>query len=661
MKVKNAAPTGVVPVDKPIDIWRALRTSAGLELRRGASPGRDAEFETALIHELRSRFPDIPAARYRTLRSLLDTDARSSRSQITTETFLATLFESQRGFAAMMRGILELLADAKAPHSDAQLPIRLALGDNKDALQLLFNEFREQVEKLERVLRSRFEVGSSGLLKDVHGTVMRLVEDQGTKASLVSQVETRSKAGFDLPPHPPATGNQPFDEMLEVLYGYVAALRSWAEQIAGTRDLLLGRARESFARRPNGSEDLLRAELISNYLDSDLVYGIHALAQSALFAPAEIPKLVARLSNIVGVIPRRQAWIERAVTELSEVLRLPVWKHRYELYSVWVGAILLRTAGKRAASFRFVPTDGVLCFAFKGSRLAVFEHGDQSYEIASEMRTDLVGTSKKRKKGIQPDFRVCMLPESADRNVDTRLIVECKHYLVADPVNFTAAANDYARSCPTATVLVVNHGEGKNELLVGAVEASHARRVTFLHRSSVDTDGGAELASTIEQALFPVTTRTTVREGATESSFRLVNADVAASIGVVWGASLRDLDLSLRFGDHDVNFRSVGELNHEPYAKLSADVRAGPGEEVIEISRWIAASYEIRVTNFSREGVLERSNVHCDVVLDTGVHRLRPALPRTDDWVVGHLEIQQKRAKLVPSSHSHLTTPSDDV
>jgi hypothetical protein len=651
--VKRLA-SAAAAVGTAVEVWKALQTGAGLELRRGRYPGRDAEMEAAIVKVLRDRFPDLPAAPFDTLHSLLKSDRRSSLPYITTESLVSAVFDTQRGFAAMMRAILEVLADAQATNSAQSLSIRLGFGDGSESLQLLLDEFRQQVMKLERVLESRFELGSTGLLRDVRGAAQNAVKTLPIEEALLPEIESKPGVGFGAPPAPPPTGNVVLDGTLAVMTRYVEDLRLWMAQVFGPRDRYFWDKAQQMAKLGEISkDDLDRVVCISNYFDCDIVDGVHGIADAAVRLPVSIPDLIARLSNIVGVIPRRQVWVDKAVSELSELLQMPVWKYRYELYSRWVGTILLRTTRHRADNFRFLPNKGVLSFAFGGSRLATFTYNGKDYEIAAEMRTKLRGApSKLRKQNIQPDFRVCSLPESADRNVDTCLVVECKHYLRVKVENFTAAANDYARSCEMANVIVVNHGEGENGRLVSGIETGHAARVSFINRASIDSDGGAELVRAIENALFPAAARP-VQEGATEEVFyRQLPANLVASIRVHWDASLHDVDLSLRFGAHEVKYSSRGALDQEPYAQLSRDVQTGPGQEVVEASRFAAVSYEVRVTNFSKRGLLGKGNVYCDVMLRETVYRLRPSVPQADCWVVGRIATDQPTAMFVPSNES---------
>jgi hypothetical protein len=52
-------------------------------------------------------------------------------------------------------------------------------------------------------------------------------------------------------------------------------------------------------------------------------------------------------------------------------------------------------------------------------------------------------------------------------------------------------------------------------------------------------------------------------------------------------------------GSTTISYAHRNEARGEPCASLLADVRAGPGPEVIEIETWLGASYHLSVNDYS--------------------------------------------------------------
>ena len=124
---------------------------------------------------------------------------------------------------------------------------------------------------------------------------------------------------------------------------------------------------------------------------------------------------------------------------------------------------------QRPALFHYHVVDGCLSFALGGSRLATYVDNGEPFDVWAELRSALVGTSSKRKKGIQPDFRILRPALATSHPAATHLVLECKHYLAPSVANFSAAARDYAASRPAASVLVANHGPINPAALTAAV------------------------------------------------------------------------------------------------------------------------------------------------------------------------------------------------
>jgi hypothetical protein len=304
--------------------------------------------------------------------------------------------------------------------------------------------------------------------------------------------------------------------------------------------------------------------------------------------------------------------VTTATQALTDILDLPVWHKRSELYAVWVGCRLLRVIESKTEDLRLHAPGGVLSFAFGGALLGTYTWAGQPHEVWCELQTQLSqGTLfKARTVAMQPDFRVTC-EQHADRNDDTRLVVECKHYLAASAENFVAAADDYARNCRHATVLLVNHGRLDAAALAARLRSPVHDRAQFLG-DVVPQRGAAGLKAledAIGQALFPVAPPSAAQAGAQ-----------AGEVSVEWDGAA-DIDLCLEHvdpqGRHSrVDYKSPGSLSAAPFAQLVQDVRTGPGPETITITRWLPGVYEVLVADYGKAAALRPGGVRCRIVFE---------------------------------------------
>lgn len=165
-------------LDSPGALWRRLQSDAGLELRRkGGARGRDADLADALKVSL--GFP----ADGRSLEQCLDADHKLPSPCVTTEAFVVALLTSQQGYAAMMHDLLDLLADANATRDAHTLDIEFRFDSVSEPIRKTLEQFRDSVERIERVLVSRYELPKSDALWALAQTLRQLANYNGLNAT----------------------------------------------------------------------------------------------------------------------------------------------------------------------------------------------------------------------------------------------------------------------------------------------------------------------------------------------------------------------------------------------------------------------------------------------------------------------------------------------
>jgi hypothetical protein len=633
------------PLTTPVDLWRKLQAEAGLELRRNSRPGRDADVEAAV----RKLLP-LPTTRL-SLERWLAMDAKAAQPKISIEQFLIAVLHSQREYARLMQDIFATLALAAARQSDHALDIEFRFDDVNDPIRMTLDQFRAHIERTESVLQSRFELPEQRELWSIDSEMRRIDPS-------LSNVIKRCN---DFPAVMPAqkSGNASLDEILSKILQLIGEYRHWCLGFGSDRKSAVEAVRNSDKR----DELWPHMGAAHDFVDTTMEELVHQLAAGCRKGKISAAKAVTCLQPVVSRLRTRQEWVEQTVEDALDLLNLPAWKRRHELYSVWAGTRLLATIAGVADKTQFHVLNGALSFAFGGSLLATYHWNGGEYRVLAERRSELVGVSPKRKKGIQPDFRVVRVAPGLSDNDATCLVLECKHYLTPRKSDFANAASDYARSCSVATVIVVNHGAADEAALLDAVEAGVRSRVRFLGNIIPAPEAvNSKLDPIFRRALFPPSaTPIDPTASVPHASSPIPNANVAV-IELRWTGELQDMDLIVELNGRQANsgnmicFSTKGDLTAPPFIRLREDVQRGPGAEYVDIGKWHCPLYKIIAHNYSGTGRMTPDSLTCKVTVG-GAWFLLGCPPLANDeveWEVGLLEVENDIAVFKPGKHSYL-------
>ncbi|HEY5247652.1 MAG TPA: hypothetical protein VIJ15_04250, partial [Dermatophilaceae bacterium] len=157
------------------------------------------------------------------------------------------------------------------------------------------------------------------------------------------------------------------------------------------------------------------------------------------------------LSSIPTVeVPQRQL-----IDELLDVLSLPAWGKRYELYSVWLLTLIVDGVGRKNCTSHL--DGGVLSFSFAGSHLASIEAAGGRLELWAELRHPYASPlGKGRKQAVQPDYTLTRPPFSAATSAV--LVVAANRYARPSRKGFCEALVDYTGAHVSANVVLANYG-----------------------------------------------------------------------------------------------------------------------------------------------------------------------------------------------------------
>jgi hypothetical protein len=375
---------------------------------------------------------------------------------------------------------------------------------------------------------------------------------------------------------------------------------------------------ESDLRQGNWSPRILRG-IDSDHWAGSLARGAYHKAEqiSEMSSPERqqaADKLRNQIEDVFSKVPRLQVTGETIVRHLEEFLNLPIWKHRHELYSVWISTQILNALDRM--STRIHQVNGNLIFSFSGTHLATSDAFEPRLHVWAELRSPLIGPiGKSRKSAIQPDYSLITDPVTSPEA--SILEVECKQYIRPSVANFSAALLDYAKGRPNVHVILVNYGPA-NQSILNNLDPYIRLRTSLIDIMRPDSKTAQDEFRWI---IHEVLTR---RYG----SYRKINSEKldltsARRIVLSWREQPRDLDLHLIIdtieGDiYKVNFSERGDIIKIPWAQLNDDERYGHGPEVIKVNRWIDGRYHFAVHNYSNDCAL----IGCgaSVTFDCGHH-----------------------------------------
>ena len=303
--------------------------------------------------------------------------------------------------------------------------------------------------------------------------------------------------------------------------------------------------------------------------------------------------------NVVTVVTERDQY-----AAITDILDMPFWKYRYELYSAWVFTCIVDSVS--ALGIKYNVVDGILQFKFSGALLATINTPYVVFEIWAEKRfqADRL-TGEGRKKHIQPDYSIIQKENGTDI---TSILIECKQYKKPNYKNFADAINDYSRAFPEAKVYLVNYGRITKSLVM-RIGTDVKRRYNAYSRVRPVTS---------ERTCFIWNLRDYIEGMWAENQFRHDRELIVwekkpnqIKIELSWNCSPSDLDLAVTIKmpsideDYCVNWCEMGSEKEYPYTRLNCDTRKEPGRETILIKKMISGYYDIFIRNYSGEKMID--------------------------------------------------------
>lgn len=193
------------------------------------------------------------------------------------------------------------------------------------------------------------------------------------------------------------------------------------------------------------------------WLDHDNWFGIviAGLAFARTLTSDQRLSIANGLSETFGQFSSKRYRVAVRTPDLMEILSLPVWKKRHELYGVWVATEIVHAAEGHDCTIH--SDQGRIAFQFKTTLLSTIHTSIPVVKLYSERRVALPNPvdQSKRKGNAQPDYSLWR-PSCSDEVCG--LVIEVKHYKKTANRPFADVLTDYANAHPDAEVLLVNHG-----------------------------------------------------------------------------------------------------------------------------------------------------------------------------------------------------------
>lgn len=560
-----------------------------------------------------------------------------STNDISIEKFLSEFFRVAKPFSEMLNDLLKMFEAANAFSSDQNLNIEFDF-ETEEIFSFDLSHFKSMKEKMQKVVKEfdylDFSVGLAWELIDP----FRIFAN--TQTSIINKQVGNWLNAYEENRWPqeiiecPRTGDNELDEYISALW------KIWAMYVDECKKLYVRPEDWRVNREVKNEWSLLhfcQSDKWPHFLISELFRFIQYFDSQKVEEKVVIARAVAEnLKKTINKIPIIKYTEEELVKTIDEFLELPVWKHRYELYSVWVCTEIMGALDKYNIEYNVI--DGKLSFSFGGSHIASIVNSNPELQIWAELKTEWEkGETKNRKsrgKHIQPDYSLVVPP--VDDVKSTLIVVECKQYKKPSRKNFSEALEDYADGRPESKVILVNYGRIPSKL-IDKIESENKSRMLafgkFIPKSTEIAEFKNQIIRTIDK--YYNSPQNTIK------SNYILDTSKELSIILEWNEKPRDLDLSLIIKDvedsMEISYKNSGRKEEYPFCEYKVDVRNGFGPEEIIISKWLNKDYTIIVNNFSKEVELQASSA-C-ITLRQGINEYKIHITNNSEkgevWEVG--------------------------
>lgn len=414
-------------------------------------------------------------------------DFESCLDTISIENFIVAFFQSVQPYTEMMSDILNLFQEAGANHTNKNLCIKYNFKANKNSLKFDIKHFKQWKIEWEKILNtylkeqwtldtlweltkilreSEREINSHDFgysnLSDV------IIDEPILRNWLYSYEECKQWTDPKLPI--PVSGHYHLDLWLAkirmICIEVIAESSKYGIQRSSLCDHHLTDLSkpEILKNQVRWSRELL-AEIDKDNWVSITLRKIFFIANIVRTLPDGfikyylINKLCEKLEQFFQHLPKIEIIEKVLQKQLKDFLRLPYWKYRHEIYSIWIFTQIIESLKEKEYLYKVYEDNGEIVFSFSATHLATIHYIE--LDVYSEYRYPF--PMGKKRKSIQPDY--CIIHDPITNPKSPILVVECKQYLKASVKNFSEALSDYANGLINADVILVSYNIADNSIL----------------------------------------------------------------------------------------------------------------------------------------------------------------------------------------------------
>lgn len=588
---------------------------------------------------------------------------------ITVEEFLIFFFNSSEVYNVMMSDVIDMFKRAKATAEEDKNNIKLDIIFDriKDKLKIDLSGFIEKYNNSQVIVRKSLPVFKNysniwGMAKILYSIVEVNKKKQRPEKREYCYILSKSKwEQFNS-----------FEESNNTeLNRYVNLLKLVLDKYYYTLDRYLSKGRlelddnsklvalkefetekvDSYIFNNLTLSDFCRIEM--DYFTSTVVKYLKIVVNNKEYQDEVLGKLKSFFSELEFIS------IEEKINLFKEYLKLPIWKLRHELYSIWVMSQIVDISN----DFEINTQQGKLLFAFKATHQARLKYKevdmDLSIDLWSELKTKtnipLIG--KGRSKAIQPDYTIVQ-GDNAKAD-DAIVVVECKQYKKGSYSNFSKALVDYSNVHQNAYVFLVNYGSLTSNFeskFFNNYPRNSSKSIAIGDFNPMFPNIIKEFKDSFREELFKKFPRGT-KSNAVEkkkvknSSEKMINNvhfefKEGFQIRLTWSEVIQDLDLYLKYDELIVfydnrNLEICGNTITFGNDLMTIPVSNPLEYETINVIGDLQEDFLVYVKRYSTESVgIGKSKAIVEIIYNNTVyHRFEcPESNNTDVWDVFQVE-----------------------
>jgi hypothetical protein len=169
------------------------------------------------------------------------------------------------------------------------------------------------------------------------------------------------------------------------------------------------------------------------------------------FKPNSLKNIIKRYYDL----PTEERIKASLIEEIHTILNLPAWKHRWQLYQVWVGLYVLNRLHDSGLSLNvYVENSKIELYEHHPAQIADITGCKVPISYWAELQTAITAPDDKV-NSIRPDYKLARSPVTNPEN--SLLLVEAKQRLNMPVPDIEKICKRYKQGCPNGVLIFVNY------------------------------------------------------------------------------------------------------------------------------------------------------------------------------------------------------------